>query len=47
VHEPAEPNARDSEKLALTTAVPGALTLTAVHPPGAGATQPAPRVSVQ
>ncbi len=29
------------------TAVPAARRLTAVHPPGAGATQPTPRVSVQ
>jgi outer membrane protein assembly factor BamB len=45
--ERSAPNARASEKRAAMTAVPGVRRLTAVHPPGAGATQPTPRVSVQ
>ena len=48
LHEPSRcRTARASEKRAPTTTVPGARTVTAVQPPGAGATQPAPAVSVQ
>ena len=47
LHEPPEANARLSEKRAVTITAPLARTLTSVHPPGAGDTQPAPRVSVQ
>jgi len=47
LHEPPLANARDSEKRAVTTAVPRARSRTAVHPAGAGATQPSPRAIVK